>query len=220
IMPPLTPAVLALSIASAITYLFQLRNPPSLSRATTKTASTSLLSLLASLQHSPTPLTLALALGSLGDAFLAYDSDAAFLRGLTSFLIAHLFYIQLFTQQHGGALPTLDVIFSDTGYTAAAGGLASVVLLQLVVLLPRVPRDLRLPVLVYTLTIFTMGVAATAVRVNRGQVLTGALLFTASDAILAADRFLVSPGSSLRAGMQYAVWVLYYSGQLLIALGF
>jgi uncharacterized membrane protein YhhN len=219
-MPPLIPSILSLSIASATTYLFQVRQPPSLPRATTKTLSTTLLSLLTYLRNSPAPLTTALALGSLGDAFLAFDSDTAFLRGLASFLVAHLFYIQLFAQQHGGVLPTLTVVSSDTTHTAAAGGLASLVAILLVVLLPRVAHDLRLPVLVYSLTIFTMAMMATAVEVSREQVLTGVLLFTASDAILALDRFLVAPEFPVRSVMQYSVWTLYYLGQLLIALGF
>ncbi|KAK0623210.1 YhhN-like protein [Immersiella caudata] len=213
-------AVLMLSVASATTYLFQLRQPPSISRAATKTASTTLLSFLTYIRHSPSPLTTALALGSLGDAFLAFDSDVAFLRGLASFLVAHLLYIRLFAEQHGGLLSTLTVVSFDTTLTAAAGGLASLVAILLVVLLPGVASDLRLPVLIYSLTIFTMGVVATAVEINRQQVLTGALLFTASDAILALDRFLVAPESPLRSVMQYSVWTLYYSGQLLIALGF
>lgn len=119
-----------------------------------------------------------------------------------------------------GLIPTLTVISSDTQRTAAAGVLAGLVLVLLVTLLPRIARDLRLPVLVYSLTIFTMAVTATAIRTNRQQVLMGALLFTASDSILATDRFLVSPSSLHRSTMQYAVWTLYYTGQLLIALGF
>jgi uncharacterized membrane protein YhhN len=102
----------------------------------------------------------------------------------------------------------------------AAASLAILVFTMIIILLPRVARDLRLPVLIYSLTIFTMAVTATVVETNIRQVLTGALLFTASDAILAADRFLVSAKSPYRPTMQYAVWTLYYSGQLLIALGF
>jgi len=219
-LPALVSGVLTLSVASAVTYAFQLRTPPSLSRATTKTASTSLLSLLAYLRSSPTPLITALAIGSAGDAFLAWDSDAAFLRGLASFLVAHLFYIQLFAQQHGGLLPTLEIVSSDTQHISAAAGLAGLVLVMIMVLLPRVARDLRLPVLVYSLTIFTMAVAATTIEINKHQILTGALLFTASDAILAADRFLMSAESPFRPLMQYSVWTLYYSGQFLIAMGF
>jgi len=84
-------AIQTLSHAAAIGYALQLRQPPSWARAAPKAVSTLLLATLAYLRSSPHLLTAALALGSLGDVFLAWDSDAAFIRGLASFLSAHIF---------------------------------------------------------------------------------------------------------------------------------
>jgi uncharacterized membrane protein YhhN len=67
------------------------------------------------------------------------------------------------------------------------------------------------------MTIFVM--AITALMLDSNQVILGAVMFCSSDSILAAERFLVSPTSFHRSWMRYAVWVLYYGGQLLIALG-
>lgn len=219
--PSVSPTLIqTLSIASALSYSLLLRRPPTFPRTLTKTLSTTLLSLLTFLRGSPSSLTTALAFGSLGDFFLASDSPSSFIRGLASFLVAHLFYIHLFARQHGGLLSTLAVIQNYSQSVATAGVLGVLVLVLITALVPRVEAGLRVPIVVYSGAIFTMAVMATAVEVNRGQVLTGALLFTASDAILAVDRFLVPVKSPLRAGMQHTVWVLYYSGQLMIALGF
>ncbi len=48
----------------------------------------------------------------------------------------------------------------------------------------------------------------------------GAVLFMASDGLLAAEKFLVAAISPHREWMRYAVWALYYAAQLMITLGF
>ncbi|KAL2174442.1 YhhN-like protein [Thermothelomyces heterothallicus CBS 202.75] len=88
---------------------------------------------------------------------------------------------------------------------------------MITILVPRIDQGLRPPVVLYSLTILVM--ALTALTVDSSRVVAGSLMFSASDAILATDRFLVSQASSHRAWMQPAVWVLYYFGQLLIAVG-
>ena len=292
--PPFLPsAILTLSILSAAAYTTKITTKTktktsskqqqqqqqqqqpsslslSLSRAATKTLSTSLLALFAHLRSSPRALVVALALGSLGDAFLAFDSgssdDAAFLRGLASFLVAHLFYIYLFVSQQyqdqdqdqGQDLFIFisrlrEILSKATSQQPISLVLVFSVVALLAVLLPRVAGPLRAPVAVYSLVILIMGIAAvglsesiTGVGLESAaglesstdgggcgtgtgtgtavsdvkRILTGALLFTASDAILATGRFLVAPESSLQAWMQPAVWVLYYSGQMLITLWF
>ncbi|KAK4159918.1 YhhN-like protein-domain-containing protein [Cladorrhinum sp. PSN259] len=226
-------AVLSASLASAIIYQTLVRSPPSWPRAIVKTLSTALLSLTSYLHSAPPLLVGALALGSLGDAFLAWDDDTCFLFGLGSFLVAHILYIVLFFQTEQGA-NNLSAKFyllltQSQARTWIAGGLAGTVPGLIRELWPKVGRDLRWPVLVYSLTIYLM--ANLALTVESGKVVVGAVMFTASDSILAAGKFLLPAAvagepekkaeyRALQAVMQHAVWILYYGGQLLIALGF
>ena len=82
----------------------------------------------------------------------------------------------------------------------------------------RVKPELRVPILAYCVVIFGMGIAA--LTMNNPWVVAGALLFIVSDGVLATEKFLASAISPRREMMRLAVWVLYYSGQLLITLGF
>lgn len=181
----------------------------------TKTASTALLSLLSHQRAGPPFLTSALALGSLGDAFLAWDGDANFLRGLASFLAAHVLYLVQLAQSGGGR-----AALEGETWRAAAATFFLVVLApgMAALLVPRVAKDLRVPIVVYAGTIAAMVLAA--LTMENALVVAGAILFTTSDAILSVEKFLVGPHSAHSAWMKHAVWVLYYSGQLLIALGF
>lgn len=216
-MPALTPdnAVLALSLASAVLHMPAVRSPPSYARMATKTASTALLSLLA-YQRAASPLLVgALALGSLGDAFLAWDGDANFLRGLASFLVAHILYFALLAQSGGGR----ELLLSETWRVAAATFFLVILTPTMgAILVPRVAKELRVPILVYSGVIALMVVAA--LTTENEMVIGGAVLFATSDAILAVEKFVVGAESGHSAWMRHAVWVLYYSGQLLIALGF
>lgn len=213
---PLDKTVLAVSFASAVLYLFQVRSSPSYSRMLVKTASTALLSYLSHLLNGPQYLTGALALGSLGDAFLAWDGDLAFLCGLSSFLVAHIGYILLFLQTQPAA--GFQTLLEDGWRTATAGGLMVLVPVMIAMLMPKVGKALRVPVLIYSNVI--CGMALTALTLENTRVIVGATMFTASDSILAADKFLVPATAGYRGLMQRAVWVLYYGGQALIALGF
>ncbi|KAK3682962.1 YhhN-like protein [Podospora appendiculata] len=209
-------AILALSLSSALLYGANVHSPPSITRMITKTTSTALLSALASLRGGPPLLATALALGATGDAFLAWDGDAAFLSGLGSFLVAHVLYIVLFVGAGDGAARVL----AEGWRVATALGLTVVFAPTMVTLLmPRLVRELRVPILVYITAIVLMVLAALTMGDN-GWVVLGALLFTVSDGILSAEKFIVSSASAHRKWMPYAVWALYYAGQLLIALGF
>lgn len=207
--------LLTLSGVSSLLFWVNVRRRPSLPRTVAKTASTALLAAFsASRQTSSTLLPLALALGSAGDAFLAWsDGDGAFLGGLASFLAAHVAYARLFVGGGGGT----DLLLGETWRVSLAGVMALVGPAFNAVLLPRVGSGLRAPVIVYSAAITAMFVSA--LTVSNQQVVTGALLFTASDIILASEKFIVPAGSVHKPWMQYAVWGLYYSGQLLIALG-
>ncbi|KAH6851363.1 YhhN-like protein [Chaetomium sp. MPI-CAGE-AT-0009] len=209
-------AVLACSIGASIIYLTMVRSPPSGRRMIVKTASTALLSALVVIQDGPLLLAGALALGSVGDAFLAWDDDTSFLYGLASFLVAHIFYIVVFFRRDTDRSVLIQSLLE--GWRAVAAGFLSLLVpVMIAALMPRIDTTLRPPVTLYSLTIFVM--ALTALTSDSGQVISGSLMFSVSDTILAADRFLVPSTSTHRVWMQRAVWILYYSGQLLIALG-
>jgi uncharacterized membrane protein YhhN len=212
---PLDAALLATSITSALLYLINVRSQPSTSRMLSKTSSTALLAVLAARRFKPTaPIVPALALGSLGDAFLAWPGEDNFLRGLTSFLVAHLFYIALFAQAGGG----LEQIWAENWRQGVAGLMLLLAPLMGSLLVPRVAAKLRVPIMVYSTVILGMVFAVLTVRDD--VVVLGAVMFAVSDSVLATDEFLVPAGSVHHGWMQYTVWILYYTGQLLIASGF
>ncbi|KND90912.1 Lysoplasmalogenase [Tolypocladium ophioglossoides CBS 100239] len=212
-LPVLDTAILVVSASAAILYGIQIRATPSHSRMISKAASTALLSLFATVRGESSLLVPALALGSVGDAFLAWPGEKAFLRGLGSFLAAHIFYIALFARLGSG----VGLILSETWRQALATTMLALALVMGFVLVPRVGSALRLPIVVYSSVILAMVLAV--LTVQNHQVVLGAVLFALSDSILATDEFVVSADSHHRVWMQFAVWILYYSGQFLIALG-
>ncbi|KAM3437910.1 hypothetical protein MY4824_003559 [Beauveria thailandica] len=221
---PSETAVIAVSVASAVLYLLHVRAAPSKTRMAYKTLSTLLLASFAALRTGrlASPLVAALALGSLGDAFLAWPGEANFLCGLASFLVAHLFYVALFAglgSGDGSGGGGVRMIMRENGWRqAVAGGMLLLAPGMAAVLMPRVAGGLRAPILVYTATILTMVLAVLTVR--SGTIVLGGVLFALSDSILATEEFVVARESGHRPWMQHAVWMLYYSGQFLIAAGF
>lgn len=214
--PPLTmeAAVLATSLATAVVFGLRVREPPSIFRMAMKTTATALLSTLVLLRDGSWTLSGALALGALGDAFLAWnDGDTAFLGGLSSFLVAHLLYIAVFLGIGDGVAQ----MQSDLWRMLLAGIMLIAAPAINSTLVPRVSGGLQVPVMAYSAVIVCMTLSA--LTIDNSWVVWGALLFATSDAILAAERFLVSTTSSHRSWMQYAVWFLYYSGQFLITMG-
>jgi uncharacterized membrane protein YhhN len=144
----------------------------------------------------------------IGDIFLMLPSDR-FIQGLVSFLLAHLCYIAAFF----------------TGFTGATkvSALASLILfvlyagLMMRVLLPHL-KGLKIPVLVYMLLIMLMGWQALLRSSSAGSAgsklaFAGALLFIASDSILALNRFKRSFKSA-----QFLILSTYFIAQTLIAL--
>jgi len=153
-------------------------------------------------------LGLALSFSALGDILLDLDPRRLFVLGLSSFLLAHLTYIVLFTRswpkpaQPGG--PRLLLIAGLAAYSATFSGWLWPVL-----------GDLKLPVVFYICAITTMAITAIAARFASPWVVVGAILFVASDSLLAANKFRTPV--PLR---DYLVWATYYLGQCGIALGF
>jgi uncharacterized membrane protein YhhN len=186
-----------------------LKRAPSMKRTLVKAAAVGLLAVLAVRMNAPDLLAAALAFSALGDAALAVEGapeagDRPFLFGLAAFLAAHLAYAVLFWPAGSGLQGPEWVAAAVIVLTALAYG----------ALLFRKAGALALPVAVYVAAIAMMGVSAASIG---GTVLAGALLFIASDAILGAERFLISPESPARRITAPAVWVLYWLGQAVIA---
>lgn len=159
--------------------------------------------------HSRTHALLAAALASslAGDVFLMFSGF--FIPGLVSFLVAHLFYVALFKRgqrwfAHRGAFVATLCIGVAIYALLWVGGL---------------PAALRVPVAAYVLVIALMAAQAmgrASVLRNAPSLLVaaGAMLFMASDSLLAINRFVHPlPWSPL--------WVLstYYAAQALIVTG-
>ena len=140
----------------------------------------------------------------LGDIFLMLP-PRMFLPGLVSFLVAHLFYIAAFTLTGAGALPSVWLIpfllYGCFMFWVLSGYLGK----------------LRIPVASYMLVILLMGSQALSrwLRTDQagsGSAALGALLFIASDSLLAVNRF---KGKSRHAPLY--VMSTYYSAQWFIA---
>jgi uncharacterized membrane protein YhhN len=206
-------ATLLFSLAAAVVYGLILNTRETLLRSAVKTLAVALLAALSFVQGGPLLLIAALALSALGDAFLSRDGEKAFLGGLASFLAAHLGYIALFWLAGAGLEP-----LSQPWRGALAVVMAAFAATMLFMLWRRVGPDLRLPVAAYAAAILGMGISA--LTLDNVWVIMGAVLFMASDGLLAAERFLVAAISPHREWMHYAVWALYYAAQLMITLGF
>ena len=207
-------ATLLFSFVAAVIYAFVLDMPPKWSRTAAKTAAVAFLAVLAAIQGGPLLLVAALGLSAVGDAFLSRDGEKEFLGGLASFLAAHIVYVALFLQVGGG----LGLLSAESWRGAIALAMAAFVIVMLAALWRRVGPQLRIPIAVYIAAILAMGISA--LTTDKVWVIAGAVLFMASDGLLAAERFLLAAISPQRVWMRYAVWVLYYAAQLAITLGF
>jgi uncharacterized membrane protein YhhN len=144
-----------------------------------------------------------------GDVALLWP-EQGFLPGLVAFLLAHLAYIGAFTR--GVRLAARPGPF--LGYAAVAAAVLSQ-------LWPGVPAGLRVPVLAYVAALACMAAQAAVWWLTRRggsapdlawRAAAGGALFMASDAVLAANRFLAPvPAAGL--------WILasYWLAQLAIA---
>ncbi len=130
-------------------------------------------------------LLIGLLLSLVGDIALMFASDAAFMTGLSSFLIAHLLFMWAFLD--GVAAPSMPLL----GWIFVAFGA-----LFSIVLLPRAGA-LKLPVLVYGLALIGLAITATIRWQQLGgdtglYAFIGACLFVISDSALGARKFIGS----------------------------
>jgi uncharacterized membrane protein YhhN len=137
-----------------------------------------------------------LALSAVGDALLLSSRRTAFLAGLAAFLVAHVAYCVAFAEV---ARPSPWAGLLVLAVTAAAIGA-----------LWRRVEHMRAPVVAYGVAIAAM--LWLALGVERVEVRAGAVLFYASDLLVARDRFV-------RAGLENRLvgLPLYYAAQLLLA---
>jgi uncharacterized membrane protein YhhN len=150
-------------------------------------------------------LLLGLALSFLGDVFLIGETQQAFLGGLAAFLLAHVAYATAFVI-NGVSLRWL---------AGAALPVAGTAIGVAVWLEPHTPPELTLPVLLYTIVISGMVIAAFGTRGKGGSmlILVGALLFFMSDLSVAAMRLVQTEFPTYVWGLP-----LYYAGQVCLAL--
>ena len=139
-----------------------------------------------------------------GDIFLMLPDR--FIPGLVSFLCAHVFYIAAFIYESGGALS----FWTFVPFLIYGG-------LMLRVLWPHLGK-MKPAVLIYVAAILAMGWAAAGRRLLTGQegsllAFLGAILFIASDSVLALDKFRRPFRSA-----QLIILTTYFAAQWLIAL--
>jgi uncharacterized membrane protein YhhN len=156
----------------------------------------------------------ALALSSLGDFFLgvrrlgSLDGESLFLLGLGSFLIAHLVYIALFRKHQA-------LVWWKPGRVRVWGVLAILIALGSVLgMLQPSLGSMLIPVAVYSLVLCCMGISAMLADLGSPLAGLGALLFIASDAMIAIDKF-----RGPFPGDEQLIWITYYSAQFLILRG-
>lgn len=156
-------------------------------------------------------LVLAQLLGFIGDTLLLFPGFKPFIGGMAAFLLGHLCYISLFGGQSWKRLRARTWIPALLVMGGIAGGLIYAI---------GVEGDLLIPMCVYgmvlMLLIFSglMGIF----RCRGGAwllVLTGALLFTFSDALIALETFSEQPASWIPA----TIMATYLAAQSLLAIG-
>lgn len=164
----------------------------------------------------PAPAVLAaMFCGWVGDFFMIYKHKGAFLAaGMAAFGVGHILYVAHIGVIAAAAEPRL---FTALAATLVPGAVAIVIF---AVLRRRIPKQLRLPGLLYGLLLASLGSAAfIALRAGApggAYLLAGGCLFLCSDGILSFETF--RDGDSNAADV--AVMLTYIAAQTLLAIGF
>jgi uncharacterized membrane protein YhhN len=154
-------------------------------------------------------IIIALLFSWLGDIMLIFQElkPIYFMLGLVSFLLAHITYIVVFNKSSQSFKP--KIFTYSTGFLLAIYGI-----LLLLLMWPGL-GDLKIPVIIYTIIIMTMGITALFRRANGASlVLIGAMLFIASDSLLALNKFYQA-----FAAAGFWVMLTYILAQYLIVIG-
>lgn len=154
----------------------------------------------------------------IGDTVLMSNGKSSFLLGLSSFLIAHIFYILAFFKypnfQRGILFKKRIVIIPVAIY----------LLFFQFAIFDNVPSNLRIPVILYSLIISLMLLSSINLvgRVSNQfskLVILGAILFLLSDSILAGEKFGMLSGVN-NTLVRISVMATYLAGQYFLTKGF
>lgn len=196
----------------ALAYGFTLsHSPPSPAKLLLKTSGMAILTVVAGVYGAPWLLVAGLAFCTLGDAFLAGRPERWLLPGMAAFFIGHVFYVIQFWSAGQVSGDLMNYAGRALLVCAGAG--------YLLWLSPALGK-MRLPVFAYAGVILLMGAAAIALPPVYAPVMVGALMFIASDAILANELFRRPSGEMSRVWPSITLWNLYFFGQMLIMIGF
>lgn len=195
---------------SGLYGFFYTHRPLGLDRSIVKTIPVAALAGISAVLGGPVALTVALALGAVGDWFLSRPGTRAFLSGLVAFLFGHIGFIVVMVQTSDGALR----LVADPWRLVAAAGLlvvAGVILSRLFGHLGK----MKGPVLAYFAVIVVMGLAALNLPLTwpLGVAIAGAVMFIASDAILGFELFIYLPAGVQSWIRATVLWFLYWGGQ-------
>ena len=143
---------------------------------------------------------------ALGDFLLDLPEDKGFLPGLIAFFAAHVaFLIYLW--------PYAEFMSAPFGMLICTGlPIANIVFYLW--LRPSLPKDMTIPVAVYSTVITIMGIAALTTSLPSLLVPLGAALFIASDVVLSVEKFKTKFWRAKTIN-----GLLYASGQILLAVG-
>jgi len=145
----------------------------------------------------------ALLFAAAGDIALAWEAGENLQIGLGLFLVTQVLYVVTFSRDLELRWPRVPVAALVIAWVAAAGYLLAPSL-----------DDMAIPVYVYLAVITLMGVFA-AFRARSPLVLYGAIIFIASDSLIAFNEFHTSI-----CCVDYYVMGTYYLAQFLIVYGF
>ncbi len=191
-------------------FLFSFRGEGP-ARAVLKVSGVAILAVIAFATGGPWLLWAALLASAIGDAFLAGKPERWLLPGMAAFFLAHVFYVILFWQMGQGSAGGWPVQIAQA--VLVLGGAAYIFWLS-----PSLGQ-MRVPVIAYGAVILMMGAAALDLPISNWLVALGALMFIASDALLANELFRRPPDAPARKLPSIALWFLYFFGQAAITLG-
>ena len=148
----------------------------------------------------------------LGDLLLMGDGDAYFTGGIAAFLVTQVCYIVAFTRIPGPGLVR--------AWRIALVPYAVIWIVLNLLVSPGV-GDMRVPVLLYSVVLISMSVAALDLVIRVPQrlgwrIAAGALLFVASDAVIALTAFGPLSSSPALTGL---IMATYVAAQALIVTG-
>jgi uncharacterized membrane protein YhhN len=195
-------------LAVALVYLPLTSGPPGWLRSAVKTAPLVAFALAAFFGGGSPWLVAGMFMSALGDFALSRERAAAFLYGLASFALAHILYILFFLGMSGVPLWGAFIAQPPLALALVVFGLSAEMWL-----VPHAGR-LRWPVRIYVAAITLMGLAVLTLPI--GAVTLGALLFIASDTMLAVQLFRLRDDDPLAGPLSWGVWVAYVTAQALI----